>query len=155
MLEIRQVPTASKVTLSRNLIEDLPSDIEATETQPARARVLIVDDEKLIADTCAEIFEAAGFHARATYDGWSALNAVSEFQPDYLLTDVLMPGMNGVELAIAVSRMLPTGRIVLFSGQTGISEILSQANEQGYEFELLAKPVHPLKLIEHLKKHQD
>jgi CheY-like chemotaxis protein len=140
--------------LKRDLAEDLSRDAEATENRAVRSRVLVVDDEKLIADTCAEILEGAGFDTRTAYDGWAALEMVGKFQPDYLLTDVLMPRMNGVELAIYVSKMLPAARILLFSGQAGISEILLQGNEQGYEFELVAKPIHPTKLIERLKQRQ-
>jgi CheY-like chemotaxis protein len=139
---------------ARNLTGDLPRDIESTETQPPKPRVLVVDDERLIADTCAEILAEAGFSAKVAYDGWAALEIAADFQPDYLLTDVLMPRMNGVELAISVSKMLPAIRILLFSGQAGISDILFEGHEQGYEFELVAKPLHPTKLIERLKKQQ-
>jgi CheY-like chemotaxis protein len=138
----------------RNYAGDQSRHTQAKENQVARPRVLIVDDEKLVADTCAEILEGAGFHTRIAYDGRAALKMVAEFQPDYLLTDVLMPRMNGVELAISVSKMLPAARILLFSGQAGISEILLRGHEQGYEFELVAKPLHPLKLIERLRKQQ-
>lgn len=129
-----------------------PVDPESKDAEPAKTRVLVVDDEKLIADTCAAILDGAGFSSKAAYDGWGALEIAAEFRPDYLLTDVLMPRMNGVELAVAVSKMLPTARILLFSGQAGISEILLEADKQGYEFELLAKPIHPLALIETLKR---
>jgi hypothetical protein len=47
--------------------------------------------------------------------------------------------------------MLPNTKIVLFSGQAGISDIVEEGHAQGYEFPLLAKPVHPLRLIEALK----
>jgi CheY-like chemotaxis protein len=62
-----------------------------------------------------------------------------------------MPKMNGVELAIAIRKMYPLTRITLFSGQAGISDILLDGQRKGYKFELIAKPMHPLKLIEHLK----
>ena len=151
MLEIGSESIYLGDEVVRSLTGDLLDETEATERQPARPRVLVVDDEKLIADTCAEILETAGYHARTAYDGWSALQLMAEFRPDYVLTDVLMPRMNGVELAIAVSKMSPETRILLFSGQAGISEILLQGHEQGYEFELVAKPIHPLRLIEHLQ----
>jgi YesN/AraC family two-component response regulator len=54
----------------------------------------------------------------------AALEAVARFRPDYLLSDVLMPRMNGVHLAIAIRKMYPEARILLFSGQAGIPEIL-------------------------------
>ena len=61
-----------------------------------------------------------------------------------------MPKMNGVELAIAIRKMYPSTRIMLFSGQAGISEILLDGQRKGFEFELIAKPIHPLKVIEYL-----
>jgi CheY-like chemotaxis protein len=117
-----------------------------------RPRILVVDDEKLIADTITEILEGAGFHVAVAYDGWSALEIAARFQPEYLLSDVLMPRMNGVDLAIAIQKIYPAARILLLSGQVGISEILLSGQEQGFEFELIAKPIHPLKLIERLKE---
>jgi len=114
-------------------------------------KVLIVDDERLLADTTSMILSKAGFVTRKAYNGWEALEIVSEFRPHYLLTDVLMPIMNGVDLAIAVSKMLPATRILLISGQAGVSSILEEGKAKGYEFPLLAKPAHPFKLIERLR----
>jgi len=148
MLEIR---SGSIYAGDEFLGKQLESTVEEAR-EPARLRILIVDDENLVADTCAEILESAGYDARKAYDGLSALETLAEFQPDYLLADVLMPRMNGVELAIAVSKMSPATKIMLFSGQAGISEILLEGKQQGYEFELIAKPIHPVKLIEHFRK---
>ena len=115
-------------------------------------RVLVVDDEELITETLREILRRAGFDVQIASDGWAALEVVPVFRPHYLLTDVLMPRMNGVELAIAVRKMFPETRIFLFSGQAGISEILLNGKRQGFQFELIQKPIHPLKLIERLKR---
>jgi CheY-like chemotaxis protein len=120
--------------------------------QPTRTKVLVVDDEKLIVDTIVEILTAAGFDAVGSADGWAALDVAARFHPDSLLSDVLMPKMNGVELAIAMRKMYPSTRVLLFTGQVGISGILLEGQKQGYEFELIAKPIHPLKLIERLKQ---
>ena len=122
-----------------------------TRSEMKRPRILVVDDEKLIVDTIAEILQNAGFHVAAAYDGWTALEAARLFHPDYLLSDVLMPKMNGVELAIAIQKMHPAAKIVLFSGQAGISEILQNGHQRGLQFELIAKPIPPLKLIQRLK----
>ena len=119
--------------------------------EKSRSRVLVVDDQKLIVDTIAEILGGAGFEVAVACDAWTALELAASFQPDRLLSDVLMPGMNGVELAIAVRKMYPAVKILLFTGQTGISEILESAEERGYKFEVLPKPIHPRKLIEHIK----
>jgi CheY-like chemotaxis protein len=127
------------------------AESDRAEDDPVKPRVLIVDDERLLADTTAAILRSAGFRTTTAYDGWEALEKARSFHPDYLLTDVMMPLMNGVELAIAVTKMLPNTKIVLFSGQAGISDIVEEGHAQGYEFPLLAKPVHPLRLIEALK----
>jgi CheY-like chemotaxis protein len=124
---------------------------DAVETQRDRPTVLLVDDEPLIVDTLTEILEGAGFFVLPAYDGWIALEKVAHYRPDYLLSDVLMPKMNGVELAMAVRKMYPSTRIMLFSGQAGISDILLDGQKQGFEFELIAKPLHPFKVIEHLR----
>ena len=117
------------------------------------AKVLVVDDQRLIADTLAEILNNTGFDAVAAYDGFDALDKASRFHPHWIVTDVLMPRMNGVELAIALQKNYPGSSILLFSGQAGISEILNEGHRQGYQFELLAKPIHPMKLIERLKQN--
>jgi CheY-like chemotaxis protein len=149
-----EMPSGSIFLIDRFLRNGgmLPSD-EAGSKQPQRSlpKILVVDDEKRIADTLSEILEMSGFHVATAYDGWDALEAAARFHPDYLLTDVLMPRMNGVDLAIAMRKMYPDAKILLFSGQAGISEILLAGHRQGFEFELIAKPIHPLKLIERLK----
>lgn len=127
------------------------AESDRAEDDPVKPRVLIVDDERLLADTTAAILHSAGFRTQTAYDGWEALETARSFHPDYLLTDVMMPLMNGIQLAIAVTKMLPNTKIVLFSGQAGISDIVEEGHAQGYEFPLLAKPVHPLRLIEALK----
>jgi CheY-like chemotaxis protein len=130
----------------------LGSPDDQVDSTPGRVRVLVVDDQPLIADTLAEILENAGFQALAAHDGWEALALAERLRPNWVVSDVLMPRMNGVELAITVQQKYPQTAVLLFSGQAGISEILDEGKQRGYEFELLAKPIHPLKLIHRLKQ---
>jgi CheY-like chemotaxis protein len=122
--------------------------------QKSRPRILVVDDQKLIVDTIAEILADAGFEVAVACDGWAALELAASFEPERILSDILMPGMNGVELAIAVRKMYPSVKILLFSGQAGISEILDGAEERGYKFDVIPKPIHPKKLIERIKAQE-
>jgi CheY-like chemotaxis protein len=138
-----------------NSSEVYRSEGEAEARAEARPKILVVDDERLLADTTAAILRHAGFETRIAYDGFVALEVAGSFRPDYILTDIMMPAMNGVELAIAITKMYPVTKIMLFSGQAGISEILEQSKAKGFEFPLLAKPVHPAKLIEDLRKLKD
>jgi hypothetical protein len=60
-----------------------------------------------------------------------------------------MPIMNEVELAI--TKLLPATKILLFSGQAGVSDIVREGEEKGYVFDVFAKPIHLEKLMEHPK----
>ena len=117
----------------------------------APPRILVVDDEVLIADTIVQILNRNGFVAEAAYSGEQAIEMAKRSCPEMVLSDVLMPRIDGVEAAIEISKLCPDTRIVLFSGQAATLEILSRAKERGYNFELLPKPIHPTQLIQHLR----
>jgi CheY-like chemotaxis protein len=115
-----------------------------------RPKVLVVDDQRLIADTVREILDGAGYETAVAYNGPMALEMAARFRPDYLLSDVLMPKMSGVELAIEVRKKFPNAKVLLFSGQATITELIKEAEEQGYAFDLIPKPIHPTILLERL-----
>jgi DNA-binding NtrC family response regulator len=66
---------------------------------------------------------------------------------DLLITDVIMPGMNGIDMAIRFESHYPNCKTLLFSGQTNTSDLLSAAISGGHNFPILAKPVHPKELL--------
>ena len=117
-----------------------------------RPAVLIVDDEKVIADTLTAIFNRSGYAAMAAYDGKSALEFAANVPPELMITDVMMPGMNGIDLAITLEKLLPACKILLFSGQASTADLLSAANAQGHDFTMLTKPVHPTELLRHVSE---
>ena len=124
---------------------------EDNKSKKKKLIVLVVDDERLIADTMAEVLTRSGYYALSAYDGQTALELAIQVSPDFVLTDVVMPHMNGVQLAIAVSKALPKTEILLLSGQAGVTEIMERGRKEGYSFELIAKPVHPEILLQRLK----
>jgi len=133
------------------------SALESTERTPqpkSAPRVLVVDDEALIADTIVMILNRHGFIAEAVYSGSQAIETARRSQPELILSDVLMPQIDGVEAAIQIREFLPETRIVLFSGQAATVEILARARARGHEFELLPKPIHPTQLIERLRDNR-
>ncbi|SRR5579875_2826703 len=117
----------------------------------SKPRVLVADDEQVIANTLAIILNQAGFDARAVYSGEKAVEAIDTFRPDMLISDVIMTGMTGIEAAIIVRSRLPQCKVLLFSGQASTADLLEKARAQGHEFEILAKPVHPTDLLAKLR----
>jgi CheY-like chemotaxis protein len=116
-----------------------------------RPKVLVVDDERVIADTLAMILSQSGFEARAVYSGEKALELAGIFQPDMLISDVIMADLNGIDAAIRIRALLPAIKILLFSGQAATANLLEKARSDGYEFDILAKPVHPQDLLNKLR----
>lgn len=117
----------------------------------AKPKVLVADDERVIADTLAMILNQSGFEARAVYSGERALELATSFVPDMLISDVIMADLNGIDAAIQMRALVPKIKILLFSGQAATADLLEKARAQGYEFEILAKPVHPQDLLNKLR----
>ena len=117
----------------------------------AKPRVLVADDERVIADTLAMILNQSGFEARAVYSGEKAIETAATFAPDMFITDVIMADLNGIDAAIRMRELLPRVKILLFSGQAATADLLDKARREGHEFEILAKPVHPQDLLNKLR----
>lgn len=109
-----------------------------------RRRIIVVDDERLIADTVAQILNIHGYDAFAAYGPMEALTLAQDFHPDLLLSDVVMPGMNGIDLATTLKQSQPHLKVLLLSGQAGTLNLMRQSS---LEFKLEAKPIHPRKLL--------
>ena len=110
-------------------------------------RVLFVDDERVIADTLAIIFRNQGYVTRAVYSAEQALELMSDWLPDLAIIDVLLPGMNGIDLAIQLKAEYPDCRLSLFSGQALTGDLLELARQNGHSFDIFAKPIPPAQLL--------
>lgn len=117
----------------------------------SRRRILVADDEHVIADTLRTILDQNGFEVATAYCGATAVQAARLWRPDVFLSDVVMPEMNGIEAAIRIRSALPHCKILLFSGQAATSDLMQDAWVRGYDFEILVKPVHPNSLLARLQ----
>ena len=117
----------------------------------SKPRVLVVDDARTVADTLAQILNLTGFQAVAAYSGEQALQLAGVQQFDHLVSDVVMDGINGIEAAIAICILLPKCTVLLMSGNNDTSRLLREAEGRGHSFDILAKPVHPLFIIDKLR----
>jgi CheY-like chemotaxis protein len=116
------------------------------------AKILVVDDERVIASTLRQILEQQGYRVTAAFDGDMAVEVAQSFRPDVLLTDVHMPKMNGVEAAIQITSELPTCSVLLLTGSYDLAaESLAKAKARGYDFPVIDKPIAPDELVKSIR----
>ena len=140
-------PTCGSEVVS---MSEVPVD-DAVEMFVERPIVMVVDDEPLVADTLAMILTHAGYRAVRAYDARTALEMASVRAPDLLISDVAMPEMNGVELALGMVAMAPGCKVVLFSGHARSVDLI-RAYDAGHDFPLMAKPMHPTEMLGQVAK---
>ena len=117
-----------------------------------KPRILVVDDEPDLASTLAIIFKSHHYITATAFSGEEAIEVACRFQPDCIVTDVVMGGMNGIESAIVILSALPKCKVLFISGNADFRDLhgrdlLKNAREQGIEFEVLQKPVPPPELL--------
>jgi DNA-binding response OmpR family regulator len=136
-----------KLTYDVVSLKDVPAeDVEVVSGEELPV-VLVVDDERVIADSLTIILSKSGFRAVTAYDGFQALELAARVRPKLLISDVMMPGMSGIELAIALTERYPECKVLLFSGQAATVDLLKTAREIGHDFTTLTKPVHPSDML--------
>jgi DNA-binding response OmpR family regulator len=132
----------------RRIPQVVPIDqVPPADTDGYRPSILVVDDESAIADTMTEILSRSGYLAMTAYDAEEALETALITPPELLITDVMLPGMSGIELAITMRRIFPDCKILLCSGQAIALDLLTSARNEGHNFTLLTKPVHPREML--------
>jgi CheY-like chemotaxis protein len=111
-------------------------------------RVLVVDDDRLVADTLTLIFERNGFAAKAAYSAEEALRSCREFVPHLLLCDITMPDRDGLSLVEDVTRELPACRILVLTGfYSNLKSVREQAGRLSRPVGILTKPCQPSELL--------
>ena len=126
---LRTVPTVSRPVLD-------------TASPPAKAskgcRVLVVDDNVDAAQSLARLLEMTGHESRLAYDGPSALEAVRDYQPDVVLLDIGLPGLDGFEVAQRIRQQAALGKIVLVA-LTGYGQDADRrlSQDAGFDYHLV------------------
>jgi CheY-like chemotaxis protein len=111
------------------------------------ARILVVDDQKPVADTLRDVLRTAGYESTAVYSPCDALQYIDELAPALMVSDVMMPEMDGIELAKRVRARHPGCAILLVSGNAASLRLQETARGLDHDFELLAKPIPPVELL--------
>jgi DNA-binding response OmpR family regulator len=110
--------------------------------------VLVVDDDPLIVETLSAILNGNGLATITAPDGTSALDVARLIPPQLLLSDLALPGMDGFELALELTGVIPDCEVILFSGQYSTSDLVTMHHSEDQDFLTLMKPVHPVELLE-------
>jgi CheY-like chemotaxis protein len=143
------MPTSTRIQVIP--LEQIPLEKSSHEDTKNPPVVLVVDDEKVIADTLSIILSRSGFVVQTAYDAASALELAEIIPPQLLLSDVMMgPGMDGTQLAIEMTNSYPDCKVILFSGHAATADLLERARELGHDFTLLTKPLHPADLLDRI-----
>jgi CheY-like chemotaxis protein len=105
-------------------------------------KILVVEDEFGYQDTLRSIFTMEGFEVRVAVDGETGYELYKSFQPDLLLTDIVMPNVNGIELVRRIRLENPAIKVIYMSGFFGVKRLKKELDEEviQYGYPTLSKP---------------
>jgi CheY-like chemotaxis protein len=114
-----------------------------------RQRVLVVDDDRLVADTLSLVFKVNGYQTEACYSAADGLQRARSFVPELLLCDVSMPGETGLQLVEEMNREMPECQMLMLTAYSGnADEVELQAMRMRRPLKLLNKPCRPEILLD-------
>ena len=108
--------------------------------QPGQ-KILVIDDEEVVLDSCLAILAGAGYETATATDGESGLRVAAEFSPDLVFVDVKMPGLPGMEVLERLRAADPTTVAIVITGYATVS-LAVEAMKRG-AFDFLPKPFTP------------
>lgn len=117
-----------------------------------KIRIIIVEPEPVVASTLKEILNINGYNAAAFTDPTKGLDAVLAEGPDIVIAAVVMREMTGIELAIQVKQIGRDCKILLWSGTPEAAVLNNVAQAQGYEFEIMPKPISVEALLSRIRE---
>ena len=129
-------------------VEAAPREALLRDCDHLRPLALVVDDDPLITETLAAILQGSGLTAMTAADGFAALELASLIPPEIVITDIAMPGMSGLDMAVELARAVPDCDFILFSSQTATADVAGRMRNSGVNFITMAKPVHPADLLD-------
>jgi DNA-binding NtrC family response regulator len=118
-------------------------------------KVLVVEDEFGYQDTLRNIFTMEGFEVRVAIDGDTGYEVYKDFKPDLVLTDVLMPNVNGVELVRRIRNDDSAIKIIYMSGFFGVKRLKKELDDEvaQYQYPTLSKPFKVSHLLEIVREY--
>jgi CheY-like chemotaxis protein len=145
----RKQTASNQQETPKTVSQNIPSQ-QQSAVWLRKPRIFVLDDERLIADTLANILCLNGYDAVALYTASAALELAEKAMPDLLITDVALSpdSINGIDLAIYFERQYPECAVILISGHAGSLDLHRKARRSGHQFTLLQKPIPPDQMLE-------
>jgi CheY-like chemotaxis protein len=122
--------------------------------EPAKSRILVVDDDVEIADSTAMVLKAYGYDALPAYNAYTAVKIAGAMPPQVALLDLRMPACDGIELA-GLLRQLPGLEgilLICLSGHASVED-KQRTSEAGFSYHF-TKPVKWEQLVAAIEKHK-
>ena len=114
------------------------------------ARILLAEDDDSVRSFLARALRRAGHEVCDLPDGMTALDWITENQVDLLLADVVMPGLDGIELARRAGDMWPHLRVIFITGFAAVA--LRAAESMPRQTTVLAKPFHLRRIVSEIER---
>ncbi|WP_449277100.1 MtrAB system response regulator MtrA [Leucobacter sp. GX24907] len=112
------------------------------------ARILVVDDDRALAEMLGMVLESEGFETESSADGEQAIVAFREYRPDLVLLDVMLPGLDGIEVCKAIRADSGTP-IIMLTARTDTTDVV-RGLEAGAD-DYVVKPFNPAELIARIR----
>lgn len=113
-----------------------------------KKRVLVVDDDRLVADTLCLIYKANGFDSEARYSAADGLERARSFVPNLMLCDVTMPEISGLELVDSMQEFMPDTRLLMLTAYaSNAADVRAHSRRARRPVKLLSKPCRPDDLL--------
>jgi two-component system response regulator MtrA len=113
-----------------------------------KSRILVVDDDPALAEMLTIVLRGEGFDTAVVGDGIRALPAVRELRPDVVLLDLMLPGMNGIDVCRAI-RTESGVPIVMLTAKTDTVDIVVGLESGADDY--VVKPFKPKELIARIR----
>jgi signal transduction histidine kinase len=107
----------------------------------SKPKIIIIDDEEVVLDSCTLILEGSDYIVRTAEDGTSGLKLVNELQPDLVFIDLKMPGIQGIEVLERITESNPTIVSIVITGYATVTSAVEAMKKGAYDF--LPKPFTP------------
>ena len=102
-------------------------------------KILLVDDDKMVLQTIGDFLTRHGHDLRTAYDGAEALIQIKESSPNLVISDIQMPGMDGIDFLKAIRERFPDLPVILTTGYATADTAISALRNRAYDY--LKKPI--------------